>query len=101
MNIPEVSQFTFEKEMNKISVVIKEASKKSCIAAGRLERAEAIRVGRVNHKGIPMIAVRADGAWCTRSYKTNYNALSGMVISLFTIIVLCYVLKGYTRKTYP
>jgi len=33
----------------------------------------------VTNDGIPLITVVADGTWSKRSYKTNYNALSGAV----------------------
>lgn len=39
----------------------------------------AIENGGVNENGVSMITVIADGAWSKRSYRTNYNALSGVV----------------------
>lgn len=48
-------------------------------AAGKEESRLAIENGDVNDDGIPMITVVADGAWSKRSYKHNYNALSGVV----------------------
>jgi flagellar basal body rod protein FlgC len=39
----------------------------------------AIENGDINENGVPMITVIADGAWSKRSYRTNYNALSGVV----------------------
>lgn len=35
--------------------------------------------GDVNENGVPMITVIADGALFKRSYRTNFNALSGVV----------------------
>ncbi|KAJ8889980.1 hypothetical protein PR048_009485 [Dryococelus australis] len=35
--------------------------------------------GRVYSDGIPTITVVADGCWSKRSYRTNYNALPGVV----------------------
>lgn len=39
----------------------------------------AINNGEVNENGIHLISVIADGAWSKRSYRSNYNALSGVV----------------------
>ncbi|CAI6376077.1 unnamed protein product [Macrosiphum euphorbiae] len=46
--------------------------------AGQEEKRLAIENGQVDHLGRPKIAVVADGAWSKRSYKTKYNALSGV-----------------------
>jgi hypothetical protein len=40
----------------------------------------AVANGDVREDGVPMITVIADGAWSKRNYKSNYNALSGVVI---------------------
>ncbi|GLV38564.1 hypothetical protein CBL_08560 [Carabus blaptoides fortunei] len=34
--------------------------------------------GEIDNEGIPLIAVIANGAWPRRSYRVNYNALSGV-----------------------
>jgi len=39
----------------------------------------AVATGNVRKDGVPMITVIADGAWSKRSYRSNYNALSGVV----------------------
>lgn len=36
-------------------------------------------VGNVDADGIPCITVVADGQWSKRSYRTKYDALSGVV----------------------
>ncbi|CAH1383606.1 unnamed protein product, partial [Tenebrio molitor] len=46
--------------------------------AGKEEARLAIEAGMVNEQGIPIITVLTDSAWSKRSYKTNYNALSGV-----------------------
>lgn len=46
--------------------------------AGQEESKIAIENGDVDEQGRPMITVIADGAWSKRSYKSNYNALSGV-----------------------
>ncbi|XP_048481126.1 uncharacterized protein LOC119691926 isoform X1 [Plutella xylostella] len=45
--------------------------------AGKEEKAMAIKAGRINKDGIPIIDVVTDGCWSKRSYKKNYSALSG------------------------
>jgi hypothetical protein len=47
------------------------------IEAGREEAKIAIESGNVDENNVPLITVIADGAWCKRSYRTNYNAKSG------------------------
>ena len=47
------------------------------IEAGKEEAELAKQCGDVRN-GIPVITVIVDGAWSKRSYKTNYNALSGV-----------------------
>jgi len=49
--------------------------------AGEDERRLAIESGSIDTDGTPMCTVVADGQWSKRSYKTNYNALSGVVSS--------------------
>jgi hypothetical protein len=47
------------------------------IEAGREEAKIAIESGNVDENNIPLIIVIADGIWCKRSYRTNYNAKPG------------------------
>jgi len=53
------------------------------IKAGKEERKLAIERGDVDQSGRPQIAVIDDDAWSKRSYKTNYNALSGVVRNIY------------------
>ncbi|XP_025415583.1 uncharacterized protein LOC112687212 [Sipha flava] len=46
--------------------------------AGEEERKLAIQYGDIDIDGVPMITVVADGQWSKRSYKTKYDALSGV-----------------------
>jgi len=48
--------------------------------AGQEEKRLAIENGDLDLKARPKIAMIADGAWNKRSYRTNYNALSGVGI---------------------
>lgn len=45
--------------------------------AARKEADFAREHGHVDKNGTPCITVVADGCWSKRSYRTNYNALSG------------------------
>jgi len=47
--------------------------------AGKEEAKLAYNNGEVDCLGRPKIAVIADGAWSKQSYRTKYNALSGVV----------------------
>lgn len=38
-----------------------------------------MKEGYIDGDGIPMITVVTDGVWCKRSYKTKYDALSGVI----------------------
>lgn len=53
--------------------------------AAKEEAKIALENGDVSKDGIPMISVVVDGAWSKRSYRSNYNALSGVVSKIFTI----------------
>jgi len=57
------------------------------ILAGNEEAEIAKKEGNVNENGVPLITVIADGAWSKRSYKSGYNALSGVVGILFYIFI--------------
>lgn len=48
-------------------------------AAGDEERKLAIQSGSVYSDGIPLITVVADAQWSKRSYRTKYDAFSGVV----------------------
>lgn len=51
--------------------------------AGQEEKKIAIETGNIDTDGIPLITVVADGQWSKRSYRTKYDALSGVVSKLF------------------
>jgi len=51
--------------------------------AGQEEKRIAIESGCVGSDGIPMITVVADGQWSKRSYRTKYDALSGVVSIIY------------------
>ncbi|KAJ8881757.1 hypothetical protein PR048_018243, partial [Dryococelus australis] len=73
-----MSNKTFLKHM-KVLKAIDEAPLQSMLDAAEEEKAIAIRDGNVDSEGVTMCTVVADGAWCRRNYKTNYDSLSGVV----------------------
>lgn len=58
--------------------------------AGKEEKQIAIKSGNIDVDGIPFITVAADGQWTKRSYRTKYDALSGVVSKLFLKFILIY-----------
>ncbi|KAK4882229.1 hypothetical protein RN001_005548 [Aquatica leii] len=50
--------------------------------AAKEEAKLAVELEEVDDQGCPNIAVVTDGAWSKRSYRTNYNALSGVACIL-------------------
>lgn len=79
LNMPCMSNNTYQKEHEIISGYIETTMWQSLEIAGKEEANMAIERGDVNKNGVPLITVVADGAWSKRSYKSNYNALSGVV----------------------
>nr|XP_022901404.1 uncharacterized protein LOC111414324 [Onthophagus taurus] len=78
MSIPPMSNRRYNEEHKKLSSVVTKTAWATMIEAGKEEASLATQVGDVDDDGIPFITVIADGGWCKRSYKTNYNALSGV-----------------------
>lgn len=63
--------------------------------AGEEERELAIQAGDVDEDGVPFCTVVSDGQWSKRSYKTKYDALSGVVqikfyYNIYTYFILIY-----------
>ncbi|XP_060858281.1 uncharacterized protein LOC132935681 [Metopolophium dirhodum] len=73
---------TYQNIHEQVSQSIFSVSLDEMIKAGQEESKIAIENGDVDEQGRPLITVIADGAWSKRSYKSNYNALSG-VASIF------------------
>lgn len=85
LDMPCMSNRTYQKYHEYIAKETEKTAWESIELAGKEERRLAIENGDVNDDGIPMITVVADGAWSKRSYKHNYNALSGVVSNLNNI----------------
>lgn len=79
MDIPCMSSNTFLSEQENISKQIHDIAEEEMRIAGNEERRLAIEAGCIDKDGTPMCTVVADGQWSKRSYKTNYDALSGAV----------------------
>lgn len=78
VDIPCMSDKHFIKEHNKFGSIIKDFALESMYQAGVEEKEIAIAKGNVDPDGIPFITVVVDGSWAKRSYRTNYNSLSGV-----------------------
>lgn len=79
LDIPCMSNTTYCSILTKISDHIHHAALQEMIIAGEEEKEIAIKEGNIDKDGTPMCTVVADGQWSKRSYKTKYDALSGVV----------------------
>lgn len=79
-NVPCMTYEKFISVENQIAPDIYSALDKLIEAGGKEEARLAIEDGNVDTDGIPKITVIADGAWSKRSYKSNYNAPSGVAV---------------------
>lgn len=93
LNMPNMSNPSYQKYHNDVKKHTEDLAFDAMIDAGKEEAALAIMENNVNEKGIPLITVIADGAWSKRSYKSGYNALSGVVS------ILSDFLKSYLRSS--
>lgn len=91
IDIPCMSDKTFQSGQNQISESIHHVAEEEMRIAGEEERKLAIESGEIDIDGIPMCAVVADGQWSKRSYKTKYDALSGVVSYNFIISLMIYL----------
>lgn len=74
LGIPALSRRKFEKVSETIDATSLKAMEEAGIEEGRLAR----EMGEVDKDGYLLISVIADGVWCKRSYKTKYDASSGV-----------------------
>lgn len=79
INMPVMSNNKYQLLHNEIATYFNEISWEEIELAGKVEAKIAIENNEIDSNGRPMISVIADGAWSKRSYKTKYNALSGVV----------------------
>lgn len=78
LNIPSISPPLYQKTETDLSNIIESASTAEMKKVGTLEAQLAVEKKSLDECGIPSITVIADGAWSKRSYRSNYNALSGV-----------------------
>lgn len=76
-NIPPMPISVYKKEHKRVCRGWEIAAKESMRQAAEEERRLALDAGDVSVDGTPMITVICDGNWAKRSYRKNYNSLSG------------------------
>lgn len=79
IHIPCMTSNTFLSVQENISEQIHNIAEIEMCIAGKEERRLALEAGSIDKDGTPMCTVVADGQWSKRSYRTNYDALSGVV----------------------
>lgn len=96
MDIPTISSATYANYHDQICDIYNRAATESMAKAAEEEAILARENGEVDSEGYPTIAVVADGAWCKRSYRSNYNALSGVacIVGLRTKKLLYMAVKN-------
>lgn len=79
IDIPYITPTTYFKVQTALSKKIHDVAMQEMLLAGEEEKKIAFESGNIDNDGIPMCTVIADGQWSKRSYKTKYDALSGVV----------------------
>lgn len=79
IDIPYMSPTTYFKMQTILSKKIHDLTMQEMLTAGEEEEKISLESGNIDNGGIPMCRVIADGQWSKRSYKTKYDALSGVV----------------------
>lgn len=80
LNIPCMSDKLYAKCHKKVCELWELAKEKSMEEAAKEEYRLAVLNNEVDANGVPMITVVADACWSKRSYRKNYNALSGAAV---------------------
>ncbi|XP_039299425.1 uncharacterized protein LOC120355167 [Nilaparvata lugens] len=96
MNIHAMNKKTYEKHEALISKDWEETAIEEMRKAAEEEIRLAKERGDVNNEGVPLLTVVADGSWAKRSYRRNYNSLSGMaaIVGYHTRQVLYFGVKN-------
>lgn len=92
IDVPSLSCSGYVQIQSNAAKAISEVAWDEIKKAGEEERKLAIQHGDIDIDGVPMITVVADGQWSKRSYKTKYDALSGVV----NIIIIYFLIIYYT-----
>lgn len=77
LTIPCMKPQTFQRLQSDVSIEISKNAFEKMQDAVEEEKRLAIEEGNVGPDGVPEITVVCDGTWAKRSYRTNYNSLSG------------------------
>ncbi|CAH2100195.1 unnamed protein product [Euphydryas editha] len=77
MDVPIFTKTTYAQVQNMVYEKWESTSVESMAAAAMRERDAAVAEGTLSKDGIPVIDVYADACWSSRSYGSNYKALSG------------------------
>nr|CAI5829221.1 unnamed protein product [Callosobruchus analis] len=77
INVPVFAPNTYNDIQHDISNALEDSAVEEMQIAANEERLLTIENGDVTTGGIPYITVVCDGVWAKRSYRTNYNSLSG------------------------
>lgn len=91
LNVRCMSQQTYSRHETMIAKGWEETAVQEMKEAAREEILLAKERGDVNEEGVPLLTVVADGSWAKRSYRKNYNSLSGMVSTSYDLYGLNFV----------
>lgn len=82
LNIRCMGHSTYEKYEGIISKGWEDSAMEEMNLAAQEEAAIARERNSVDKDGVPLLTVVADGSWSKRSYRCNFNSLSGMVSTM-------------------
>jgi len=91
LELPSLSCSSFVKTQASIAEIVHDTAWEEMQKAGEEEKRIALDCGDIDTDGIPMITVVADGQWSKRSYKTKYDASSGVVSYFNLYLIYVYV----------
>lgn len=96
LDIPCMSSKAYRKSHGSVSSGWEEAALEKMRLAATEEANHAKSIGAVDSEGYPLVTVIVDGCWSKRSYKTNYNALSGVaaIVGQHTKKILYYGVRN-------
>lgn len=100
LDIPAMSNKTFKKTEEQLSEGWTATAAAEMEAAAAEEAQLARENNEVDKDGVPLITVVADGAWCKRSYRTNYSSLSGVVSVILNVFPYSLKNNNYIKKLF-
>ena len=78
LDIPCMAEGTYQNRHETVARAWEQTAMIQMKAAAEEEIQHAKKTGSVDNNGVPLVEVVVDGAWSKRSYRTKYNALSGV-----------------------